>query len=58
MCYNNTPPLEQYPGGPAQDGSTHPPATQTALGALISGTVADLARPSTPLFSTSRRQGR
>jgi virulence factor Mce-like protein len=58
MCYDNTPPLEQYPGGPAQDGSTHPPANQTALGALISGTVADLARPSTPLFSTLRRQGR
>jgi virulence factor Mce-like protein len=26
-CYNNTPPIEQYPGGPAQDGSTHPPAS-------------------------------
>ncbi len=26
MCYDNTPPLQQYPGGPAMDGSTHPPA--------------------------------
>lgn len=25
-CYNNTPPLEQYPGGPAQDGAFAPPA--------------------------------
>jgi phospholipid/cholesterol/gamma-HCH transport system substrate-binding protein len=26
-CYNNTPPVQQYPGGPYQDGSTHPPAS-------------------------------
>lgn len=25
-CYDNTPTIEQYPGGPALDGSTHPPA--------------------------------
>jgi virulence factor Mce-like protein len=25
-CYDNSYPLPQYPGGPAQDGSTHPPA--------------------------------
>ncbi|HEY9418512.1 MAG TPA: MCE family protein [Pseudonocardia sp.] len=25
-CYDDTPPIEQYPGGPAEDGSTHPPA--------------------------------
>jgi virulence factor Mce-like protein len=25
-CYNNTPPIEQYPGGPFEDGATHPPA--------------------------------
>ena len=36
-CYNNTPPLPQYPGGPAQDGSTHPPASAQAvqLGKLL-----------------------
>jgi phospholipid/cholesterol/gamma-HCH transport system substrate-binding protein len=26
-CYNNTPPLPQYPGGPYRDGSYHPPAS-------------------------------
>src|SRR5581483_4424485 len=25
-CYNNTPPIQQYPGGPYEDGATHPPA--------------------------------
>ncbi|MBA2323499.1 MAG: MCE family protein [Pseudonocardiales bacterium] len=30
-CYDNTPPLPQYPGGPAQDGSTHPPAGPAIL---------------------------
>jgi virulence factor Mce-like protein len=25
-CYNNNAPIEQYPGGPAGDGATHPPA--------------------------------
>jgi len=36
-CYNNTPPLPQYPGGPAQDGATHPPASAQAvqLGKLL-----------------------
>lgn len=29
-CYDNTPPIEQYPGGPAEDGSTHPPAAAPA----------------------------
>jgi virulence factor Mce-like protein len=27
QCYDNSSPLEQYPGGPAVDGSTHPPAS-------------------------------
>jgi virulence factor Mce-like protein len=31
-CYDNTPPIEQYPGGPAEDGSTHPPAAAPASG--------------------------
>jgi virulence factor Mce-like protein len=26
-CYDNSSPLPQYPGGPAGDGSTHPPAS-------------------------------
>jgi virulence factor Mce-like protein len=30
-CYDNTPPLPQYPGGPYQDGSTHPPASSQAV---------------------------
>ncbi|MDT7623178.1 MAG: phospholipid/cholesterol/gamma-HCH transport system substrate-binding protein [Pseudonocardiales bacterium] len=36
-CYNNTPPIAQYPGGPAMDGSTHPPASAQAvqLGKLL-----------------------
>jgi virulence factor Mce-like protein len=33
-CYDNTPPLPQYPGGPYQDGSTHPPAVSP--GSLLS----------------------
>jgi phospholipid/cholesterol/gamma-HCH transport system substrate-binding protein len=39
-CYDNTPPLEQYPGGPALDGSTHPGATTsttTGSGGLLGG---------------------
>jgi len=36
-CYNNTPPIAQYPGGPAQDGSSHPPASRQSvqLGKLL-----------------------
>ena len=36
-CYDNTPPLPQYPGGPAQDGSSHPPASRQSvqLGKLL-----------------------
>jgi phospholipid/cholesterol/gamma-HCH transport system substrate-binding protein len=36
-CYNNKPPIAQYPGGPALDGSTHPPASAQAvqLGKLL-----------------------
>jgi virulence factor Mce-like protein len=49
-CYDNTPPLPQYPGGPAMDGSTHPPASpQTSrLGQLFTG------GPSGPAPSTVR----
>lgn len=37
-CYDNTAPLEQYPGGPYKDGSVPPPATATAaLGNLLTG---------------------
>ena len=48
-CYDNTPPLPQYPGGPAMDGSTHPPASpQTSrLGQLFTG------GPSAPKPSTA-----
>jgi virulence factor Mce-like protein len=31
-CYPDTPPIEQYPGGPAQDGSFHPPAAPPGSG--------------------------
>jgi ABC-type transporter Mla subunit MlaD len=31
-CYSNAAPIAQYPGGPAEDGSTHPPAATPGSG--------------------------
>jgi virulence factor Mce-like protein len=51
-CYHDTPPLPQYPGGPYQDGSTHPPGSSQSfqLGSLISGSSPVPGAPSLPLF--------
>jgi virulence factor Mce-like protein len=48
-CYNNTPPIQQYPGGPAMDGSTHPPASAQLfqLGKLL-GTDPSSAKATPP----------
>ena len=49
QCYNNTPPLPQYPGGPAMDGSSHPPASAQLfqLGKLL-GTDPSSAKATPP----------
>jgi virulence factor Mce-like protein len=59
MCYSNAYPIVQYPGGPALDGSTHPPAKTPASttpptgGVTLPPTSPSLpALPSLPLGSS------
>jgi hypothetical protein len=52
MCYDNTYPLPQYPGGPALDGSTHPPAKTPASTTPPAATGTTPTLPSLPLSSS------